>query len=386
MDARDLIYMDNAATSWPKPQRVYDFMMEFYRNNGVNPGRSGFDAAISAGDLVEQTRARLNRFFHGDLPERTVFCHNATDGLNLVIHGLVSPGDHVISTCLDHNSVLRPLNVLARDGIIDVTWLEPDASGFIRPEDVRGALRENTSLVAVNHGSNVIGTVQDVAAIGGLLRDEPPLFLIDASQTAGVVPIDIRAMNVDLLVATGHKALMGPTGTGVICVREHVEIRPTRAGGTGVRSAYPYHLEEYPWRLEYGTGNLIGIAGLWAGQEWIEEQGGPAAIHAREMELAGALLGGIRDLDRVTTYCCDGLDDHLATFSLNVEGIEAMNVGIMLDVDHEIATRTGLQCAPKCHECIGTFGLHGTVRFSLGPFNTPQHIERAVEAVREIAR
>ncbi|MCB2212446.1 aminotransferase class V-fold PLP-dependent enzyme [bacterium] len=386
MDARDLIYMDNAATSWPKPDEVYAFMDDFYRHNGVNPGRSGFDAAISAGDLVENTRKKLNAFFNGDLPERTLFCHNATDGLNIVIQGLVKPGDHVISTNLDHNSVLRPLNCLERDGVADVTWLTPNEHGFIQTADLENALRPNTSLVVVNHGSNVIGTVQDIAAIGAILKDHQAKFVIDASQTAGVVPIDMKAWHVDALVATGHKALMGPTGTGVICVREHLEIGQTRSGGTGVRSAFPYHLAEYPWRLEYGTPNLMGIGGLWAGQRWIEENGGPAAIHAKEMAMVQTFVDGIKDLPKVTTYCCDSLENHLATLSINVEGIDAMNVGIMLDVDHDIATRTGLQCAPKCHESIGTFDLHGTVRFSLGPFNTPDQVQTAIAAVEDIAQ
>ncbi|GBE29380.1 putative cysteine desulfurase [bacterium BMS3Bbin04] len=385
MDVRDLIYMDNAATSWPKPEDVYSFMDQFYRYNGVNPGRSGFDAAIDAGNLIENTRKKLTEFFGADLPKRTVFCHNATDGLNLVIQGLVKQGDHVVSTCLEHNSVLRPLNTLERDGVIEVSWVVPDAHGFIAPELVKNALRPNTSLVIVNHGSNVIGTYQDVTAIGEMVKDHTAAFVIDASQTAGVVPINMRESNIDALVATGHKALMGPTGTGVIVVREHLDIKPTRSGGTGVRSAYPYHLPEYPWRLEYGTPNLMGIAGLWAGQKWIDEQGGPAAIHGREMALVQKFVDGLKPLKKVTVYCCDSLENHLATVSTNVEGLDAMDVGIMLDVDHDIATRTGLQCAPKCHEAIGSFDLHGTVRFSFGPFTTADQVDKAIEAMIDIA-
>ncbi|MCB2199611.1 aminotransferase class V-fold PLP-dependent enzyme [bacterium] len=386
MDNGSLIYLDNAATSWPKPDSVYDFMIDFYRNNGVNPGRSGFDAAIDAGNLVEKTRVLLNDFFHGDTPERTVFCHNATDGLNLIIRGLVRKGDHVISTCVEHNSVLRPLNELERDGVIEVTWLPFDEAGFVSPDAVRSAMKSNTTLVIVNHGSNVIGTVQDVAAIGKIVKETPATFVIDASQTAGVIPINMQEMNIDVLVATGHKALMGPTGTGVIVVRDHVDIAQTRAGGTGVRSAYPYHLPEYPYRLEYGTMNLMGVAGLFAGQQWIEEQGGPAAIHEREMVLTRKLVDGLKAIDNITLYCCDNLENHIATVSINVPGVEAMNVGIMLDVDHNIATRTGLQCAPKAHEGIGSFDLHGTVRFSLGPFTTAEHIDTAIDAMKEIAQ
>jgi len=385
MDNHSLIYLDNAATSWPKPDSVYDFMIDFYRNNGVNPGRSGFDAAIGAGDLVEKTRAMLTTFFHADTPERTVFCYNATDGLNLAIRGLVKKGDHVISTNLEHNSVLRPLNELERDGIIEVSWIPFDEDGFVDPDDIAKAFRKNTTLVVVNHGSNVIGTVQDLTAIGKVVKEKDAIFVVDGSQTAGVIPIDMQAMGIDVLVATGHKALMGPTGTGVICVREGIEIAQTRSGGTGVRSAHPYHLEEYPWRLEYGTTNLMGIAGLYAGQKWIEQEGGPETIHNREMILADKLVLGLQEIDRVQVYCCGNMDRHIATISTNIEGVEALNVGIMLDVDHDIATRTGLQCAPKAHEGIGTFDLHGTVRFSLGPFTTEKHIDHAIEAMREIA-
>jgi len=385
MDNGSLIYLDNAATTWPKPDSVYDFMIDFYRHNGVNPGRSGFDAAIGAGDLVEKTRAKLTSFFNGDSPERTVFCHNATDGLNLAIRGLVKPGDHVISTWLEHNSALRPLNELERDGIVKVTWLRFDEQGFISPEQVAEAMRPETTLVMVNHGSNVIGTVQDIAGIGKVVKGSKAIFVVDTSQTAGVIPIDMKEMNIDVLVATGHKALMGPTGTGVVVVRDHVDVAQTRAGGTGVRSAYPYHLPEYPFRLEYGTLNLMGIAGLYAGQNWLESEGGPAAIHSREMALAEKLVAGLKNVDNVVLYCCDSLENHIATVSVNVPGVEALNVGIMLDVDHSIATRTGLQCAPKVHEGIGTLDLHGTVRFSLGAFNTEEHIDAAIAAMEEIA-
>ncbi len=385
MEQEFIIYLDNGATTWPKPDSVYDFMHEFYKNNGVNPGRSGFDAAIGAGDLIENTRKRFMDFFNGDKPERTTFCHNATDGLNMVIQGSVKKGDHVISTWVEHNSVLRPLNTMERDGFCEVTWVKFDKNGFVNPQDIKDAMKENTSLVAVNHGSNVIGTVQDISAIGEIVKDTKALFLVDGSQTAGVVPIDMKAMNIDVLVVTGHKALMGPTGTGVVVVREHVELDMTRSGGTGVRSAYPYHLTEYPYHLEYGTLNLVGIAGLFAGQQWIEEQGGPQAIWDHEMVLTQRLVDGLKKIDRLNLYCVDGLENHLATVSCNIEGMDSMDVGIMLDVDHNIAVRTGLQCAPKCHEGIGTLELHGTVRFSLGAFSTEAEVDAAIEAMIDIA-
>ncbi len=384
----NLIYLDNAATSWPKPDKVYEFMVDFYRACGVNPGRSGFDKAIEAGNIVENLRSRLTTFFGGDgaVPERLCFGYNATDALNLIIQGLLTKGDHVVTTNLEHNSVIRPVNHLVRDGGVEATFIEFDEHGFVDPDDIEKALRPNTKLVIVNHGSNVLGTVQPVAKIGRICKEAGVTFAIDASQTAGMVPIDMTKMHVDVLAFTGHKSLMGSTGIGGMCVRDGVEIRHTRSGGTGVRSAHPYHLDEYPFRMEYGTPNMVGIASLWAGQEWIQEQGGVEAIHAREMKLARKLIDGFKSIDGVVVYCCNSLENHLATVSMNVEGLEAGDVGIMLDVDFNIATRTGLHCAPLVHKQIGTLPIHGSVRFAIGPFNTEEHIEKAIEAVREIRK
>jgi cysteine desulfurase family protein len=385
--ASNLIYLDNAATAWPKPESVYQFSIEFYRNTGVNPGRSGFDKAIEAGMILDNTRKRLTAFFGGDedAPERLCFGNNATDALNLIIQGLLSKGDHVVTTNVEHNSVIRPINHLVRDAGVEATFVPFDGAGFVDPDDIKKAVRKNTKLVVVNHGSNVLGTVQPVSEIGKLCRERGLLFAIDTSQTAGVIPINMKEMNVDVLAFTGHKALMGFTGIGGLCVRKHVEIRITRAGGTGVNSQYPYHLEEYPWRMEFGTPNMVGIASLWAGQEWLA-QNGVENIHRREMELAQRLVQGLREIEGITLYCCERLENHLSTVTINVDGLEAGEVGTMLDVDHDIATRTGLHCAPLVHQQIGTLQLHGAVRFSIGPFNTVAHIDSAVGALREIAR
>ena len=383
-----LIYLDNAATSWPKPEKVYRFMVDFYRSCGVNPGRSGFDMAIEAGNILENLRKRLTRFFGGDeaVPERLCFGYNATDALNLLIQGMLSPGDHVITTNVEHNSVIRPIKHLVRDGGVEATFVPFNAQGFVEPDEIKKAIRKNTKLCVVNHGSNVLGTVQPVAEIGQICHDTDVRFVIDTSQTAGMVPINMQQMHVDALAFTGHKSLMGATGIGGICVRDGVEIRHTRSGGTGVRSAYPYHLDEYPYRMEYGTPNMVGIASLWAGQDWIKEQGGVGAIHAQEMKLAKKLVDGFKKIDGVTMYCCDTLDNHLATLTMNVDGLEAGDVGIMLDVDFNIATRTGLHCAPLVHEQLGLVKNHGGVRFAIGPFNTEAHIDAAIEAVIEIAK
>lgn len=361
-------------------------MVDFYRQCGVNPGRSGFDKAIEAGNIVEGLRQRLTRFFGGDEkhPEQLCFSYNATDALNLIIQGLLTTGDHVVTTNLEHNSVIRPINHLVRDGGVEATFVSFDDDGFVDPDDIRKAIKPNTRLVIVNHGSNVIGTVQPVKEIGRICKEKGVIFAIDVSQTAGMVPINMAEMNVDVLAFTGHKSLMGSTGIGGLCVRGNVDIRHTRSGGTGVRSAFPYHLDEYPYRMEYGTPNIMGIASLWASLEWIAEQGGVEAIHKREMKLAGKLVEGFKDIDGVIIYCCDSMENHLATVTMNVEGMEAGNVGIMLDVDFNIATRTGLHCAPLVHKQIGTMDIHGGVRFAVGPFNTKIHIDKAIEAVSEI--
>jgi len=385
-DERPLIYLDNAATSWPKPDGVYEFMTGFYRANGVSPGRSGFERAIEAGSLLDRLRVRLTRFFGGDqdAPERLCFGYNATDALNLIIPGLLRAGDHVITTELEHNSVIRPINHLVRDGGVEATFVSFDAAGFVDPQDIARAIRPNTRLVIVNHGSNVIGTVQPVREIGRICREHGVPFALDASQTAGVVPIDMRDMNVDVLAFTGHKALMGATGIGGLCVRKHLEIRQVRAGGTGVRSEYPYHLAEYPWRLEYGTMNMLGVASLWAGQDWIAQHG-VAGIHQREMRLARRLVDGLRSIAGVRLYCCDSMNDHISTVSANVVGLDPGDAGLRLDVKHNIAIRTGLQCAPLVHRRIGTLGERGTVRFSIGAFNTEEHVDAAIAAMAEVA-
>lgn len=379
-----LIYLDNAATSYPKPEAVYVFMDRSFRRHGVNPGRSGYDLCLEAGQLVEDTRRQLTTFFGGTDPARLVFGYNSTDMLNLAMFGMLQRGDHAVTTTLEHNSVLRPLYHLARDHGVDVDHVPFDGRGFVDPEAVRARIRDTTRLVVVNHGSNVIGTVQPVGDIARICQERGVRVLVDASQTAGKVPIDVEQMQIDVLAFTGHKSLFGPTGIGGMYVRKGVEIRHTRAGGTGVRSAVRGHLEEYPYRLEYGTGNVLGIAGLHAGVEWLTANG-MHTVHAHEMALTRQLRDGLRTIDGVTLYCQDHLTDHIGVLAFNVEGMDAADVGTMLDVDHGIACRTGLHCAPLVHEQIGTAARHGAVRFAVGPFNTTAHIERAIEAVREVA-
>jgi cysteine desulfurase family protein len=381
---QELIYLDNAATAFPKPQVVHDYMREFYQTKGVNPGRSGYDMCIATEEIVSATRKALTRFFNGTDPNRLTFSYNASDSLNMIIQGMLETGDHAITTTLEHNSVLRPLNHLARDGVIEVTRVPFDGRGFVHPDDIEKAIKKNTKLVVVNHGSNVIGTVQPIAEIGRVCRDAGVYFAVDTSQTAGVQSIDVQEMCIDLLAFTGHKSLMGPTGIGGSYVGEDVPIRATRFGGTGVHSAHPFHLEEFPYRLECGTLNVVGVAGLNAGQRWIEEQG-MENIHRREIALWDKLRRSLECIEGVETYCADGPVDHIAVLSFNIAGWEASDVGTILDVDHGVACRTGLQCAPLVHEQLGTDKKKGTVRLSIGPFNTEEHIDRAIQGVIEIA-
>ena len=379
-----LIYLDNGATSYPKPEAVYTFMDSFFRDFGVNPGRSGYDMCMETGVLVDNTRQLMADFFGGKDPNRLCFGYNSTDALNLIIFGLLNSGDHAISTTVEHNSVLRPLYHQSQQHDVEVDYIPFDAKGFVDPDDIKQKIKANTRLVIINQVSNVIGTIQPVADIGHICREHGVTFAIDASQSAGKVPIDIDKMNIDVVAFTGHKSLMGPTGIGGLYVREGIDIRHTRAGGTGVRSADRMHLDDYPYRLEYGTGNVMGIAGLHAGLKWIEQKG-IENIHAHEMKLAQMARDGLMALDGVTLHCQDDLTDHISVLSFNIDGMEALDTGTLLDGEYNIACRTGLHCAPLVHEQLGTAKIGGSVRIGIGPFNTENHIKTTIEAVSEIA-
>jgi cysteine desulfurase/selenocysteine lyase len=386
----EIIYLDNAATSFPKPDVVHDTVRDFYRNNGVNPGRTGCDLAINAEQMIHGTRKKFSAFFNDSLvragiekdPNRLVFTMNATMSLNLIINGTVGPGDHVVTTVLEHNSVIRPVNHKVKQGS-EATYVKPNGEGYLDPEDIRKAIKPNTKLVIVNHASNVTGVVQDIKAIGAECKEKGVPFALDSAQSAGVLPIDMAECNVSFLSFTGHKGLFGPTGTGGICVADDAEITGTIYGGTGVRSAEPYHLEEYPYRLEAGTQNLAGIAGLSAGLDWISEKGN-GNIYKHEMELFEALQAGLGEIKGVKLWGTESLKNRVATLSMSVENYDAQDVGTILDVEYGIQTRTGLHCAPLIHEFHGS-APRGTVRFSVGPFNTKEHVETAIKAVAEIA-
>ena len=382
----NLIYLDNSATSFPKPDSVYDFMIDFYKCKGVSPGRSGFDAALETEEMVTQTRKMLMNLFNGDGDyNRLTFSYNASDSLNMIIQGLATKGDHVATTMLEHNSVLRPLYHLTQEGIIETTHVTFDKiTGYVDPQDIKKAIKKNTKFVIVNHCSNVLGTIQHIAEIGKICKEAGVYFIVDGSQSAGAINVDMQKMGIDVYIFTGHKCLMGPTGIGGSYVMKDIPVRFTRYGGTGVRSAQLTHLEEFPYRLECGTLNLLGVAGLNAGLRWITEMG-IDKIHNDEMILWEKLRKGVQSIDKVITYCAINKENKNPVLSLNIKGFESDNVGTILDVDYNIACRTGLQCAPKVHKVIGTDQMHGTVRLSIGPFNTEAHIDKTIEAIKEIA-
>ncbi len=386
-----IIYLDNAATSFPKPQIVHDTVCSFYSSCGVNPGRTGCDLALQAEEMIHGTRRKLSAFFNPSLtaigetkdPNRLVFSLNATMALNLIIHGTTGPGDHIVTTMTEHNSVIRPVNHRVKEGA-EATYVVPDPEGYVDPGEIRRAIRRNTKLVIVNHASNVTGGVQDLRAIGVVCREEDVPLAVDTAQTAGVLPIDMAECNISYLAFTGHKSLMAPTGTGGVCVADDADIRGTVYGGTGVRSAEPLHLTEFPYRLEAGTQNLAGIAGLSAGLDWVLERG-IAAIHRHEMELLGILQIGLSEIPGVRLHGTRNLERRVPTLSFTVDNYDPSDIGTILDVDYGVQTRTGLHCAPLIHEHMGTTP-RGTVRMSVGPYTTREHVEIAVRAVGELAR
>jgi len=380
-----LHYLDNASTVFPKPAPVLQAMVDFAASAGVTPGRSAFDLAAVAESMVDGCRQAICDLFDGPRPERVVFTHNATDALNLVIFGLLGRGGHVVSTRLEHNSVLRPIAHCVDDVGARATLVPFDGCGYVDPDDVKHAIASDTRLVVINHASNVLGTVQPIGAIGAICRAAGVLLCVDASQSAGLVPIDMQAMHLDIVAFTGHKSLLGPTGTGGLCVGDGVEIPLTRAGGTGAASAARRHLEEYPYRLEYGTPNAMGIAGLRRGLAFLGEQGGVAAMAARETALAQWLSQAIAGTPGVTTYGASvSVDQRTPVVAFNIDGMDPAEAGTRLDVDFDVACRTGLHCAPLVHESLGTAPA-GAIRFSVGPFTTRADVEAGAAAVRALA-
>ncbi len=377
-----IIYLDNAATTFPKPHEVLSEMHEVYARLGVSAGRGTYDLAAQAEETVSQVRNQICEFFGGDDPERVVFAYNATDALNTLILGLVTPGCHIVSSRLEHNSVLRPLHHLRREGIISYDLVPFDAQGFINPHDVADSIRPETKLVILTHASNVLGTIQPVEEVGIICRESGVPLILDVTQTAGVLPINMKILGVDAVAFTGHKALMGPTGIGGLVLRSGLDIRPTRFGGTGMDSSSLLQTETYPFRLEAGTINLLGIIGLSAGIHYVIKHG-LENTYQNEMSLLKRLRDGLAELEPVHMYCGDNLDNHVAVLLCNIEGMDARDLGDILDGDFHVAARSGLHCAPLVHLDLGT-SPSGGVRVSPGPFNTSRDVDVVLDAMREI--
>jgi cysteine desulfurase family protein len=378
-----MIYLDNAATSFPKPEAVYQALDRFARSGLANPGRAGHQMALASERALDDCRHRLNQLFHGQEPERFVFTLNATDALNMAFKGVLEDGDHVITTDLEHNSVSRPLRAMELAGRITLTRLCADGGGTLDPDAVRRAITPKTRLIALTHASNVLGTIQPVGEVGKIAREHDVPFLVDAAQTAGVVPIDVQALNVDLLAFPGHKSLMGPTGTGALYVGPRAALRPWREGGTGGDSSSETQPKELPYYLEGGTPNVLGVAGLAAGIAWVAEQG-LDKVRRHEVDLCDRLW---QKLDEIGGFQVVGHRDasrRVGTLSFHTENYSATDLGVILDQTFDIAVRAGLHCAPYIHRSQRSFP-DGLVRVSPGPFSTAADIDRLAEALAEVS-
>ncbi|CAN5399159.1 aminotransferase class V-fold PLP-dependent enzyme [soil metagenome] len=377
-----MIYLDNAATSFPKPEGVYRAMDSFARNTLANPGRAGHKMALASEHAVNDARHRINRFVNGRNPERVIFTLNGTDALNMAFKGVLNPGDHVITSDLEHNSVSRPLVSLEQQGVITLTRVAADSGGTLDPDAIAKAITPKTKLVAVTHCSNVLGTVQPITEIGAICPQRGVLFLVDAAQTAGVVPLDIAAMNIDLLAFPGHKGLFGPTGTGVLVVAPKVTVRPWREGGTGGDSSTPTQPTDYPHLLEGGTPNVLGIVGLVAGLDYVEAET-LEKIRTHEVNLCERLREKLDALGGFEFFGHADITRRVGTLSFRSENLPAPELGSLLDQAFDIAIRPGLHCAPYVHRANNVFP-EGLVRVSPGPFNTEADIDALVEALKSI--
>jgi len=378
------IYLDNAASSWPKPDETWQAMEHFMRSVGANPGRSGHRLSIEAGRILIETRDALAELFGIEDPLRIVFTRNATESLNLTIYGILKPGDHCITTNMEHNSIMRPLRALEQKGL-EVTTVSCSSKGELDPRDIEKAIKKNTRLIVHTHASNVVGTLMPIAEVGEIAREHGIPLCIDAAQTAGALPIDVQKMHIDLLAFTGHKSLYGPQGTGGLYIREGLEERldPLMRGGTGSRSESQEQPDFMPDKYESGTPNTVGIAGLGAGTRFCLAQGTPH-IRAKEEGLTRMLIEGLRSIPRVTLYGCGDATKQVAICSFTIRDLAPSTITMELDEEFNIMSRPGLHCAPAAHQTINT-SPQGTVRLSPGYFNTEEDIAVALVAVEKIA-
>jgi cysteine desulfurase family protein len=381
-----MIYLDNAATSWPKPPQVKEAMNRFMEEVGANPGRSGHFLSIEAARIVYETREALSVLFRVKDSSRIIFTLNATESINLALKGLLKPQEHVITSSMEHNSVMRPLRDLEKRGI-ELSIIPCSSEGVLDPQEVEKKIRSNTRMVVLNHASNVTGTLLPVKEVGFIARRHNLLFLVDVAQTAGAYPIDVEKDGIDLLAFTGHKSLYGPQGTGGLVIGERIrekEMNPLKQGGTGSRSEFEEQPDFLPDRFESGTPNGVGIAGLLAGVQFVLEKG-VEQIRQNEMTLTQKLIEGLKEIPRVRLYGPQNQGDRIATLSFNFAHLSPSNGALRLEKEFGILCRPGLHCAPAGHHTIGTFP-EGTIRFGLGAFNTEEEIETTLQAVSLISK
>jgi len=379
-----MIYLDNAATSWPKPESVYQTMDQFLRTKGGNPGRGSHSMAVAAGEAVKETRMLVARLINAVEINRVIFTLNCTDALNMGLKGLLRPGDHVITSCVGHNSLVRPLRKLERQGV-RITRLPPSVKlGVVSAQDIERAITEDTKLVVVTHVSNVTGVIQPIEEYGAIARRHNIIFMVDAAQAAGNHPLDVQAGNIDLIAFSGHKGLFGPPGTGALYIGERVNLDSLREGGTGSHSESEEQPQDLPYKFESGTVNSVGISGLGAGLKYIFSEG-LEKIRAHEQSLTGRLIEGLLRIAGVTLYTAKDRARQAAIISFIVEGYDPGEAGTILDQAFDIKVRTGLHCAPAAHKTVGTYPL-GTIRLSPGYFNTAEEINLTLEALRKITK
>jgi cysteine desulfurase / selenocysteine lyase len=385
MTNQQRIYLDNAATSWPKPPGVYEAAEHYLRQIGAPNGRSGYREALESNRIVERARHGVAELVGGSAGE-IVFGFSGTDVLNLAIRGLVRPGDHVVTTVCDHNSVLRPLRALSETLKVEVSYVRCDGAGFVSPDDVRKAIRANTRLVAVVHASNVTGAIQPAAEIARIVRETDAYMLLDAAQSLGHVPIDVRQLDVDLLAAPGHKGLLAPLGTGVLYIRKGVEreLIPLRYGGTGTQSDEDRQPDEMPDKYEPGNHNLVGLAGMVAAVEFLRNEG-IEEIENHHRRLTVRLLEALDDIASVTVHGPRLAGDRTSVVSISVEGYDPQEMAAVLEASHGIQSRAGLHCAPRMHAALGTTSRGGTLRLSPGFATTIEEIDEVATAIGEIA-
>lgn len=383
----NVIYFDNAATSWPKPAVVAQRMSAFLAEEAANPGRAGHRMAVGAEKMIDGVRKLLANFVGGTDPHRLIFTMNATDALNIAMKGLLRRGDHVITTALEHNSVSRPLVQMQDNGFIELTRIGfSSETGVIDPADVQKALRPNTRLIAMTHASNVLGTIQPIAEVGQIARKSHVRFLVDAAQTIGTVPIDVNAAHIDVLAFPGHKSLLGPTGTGGLYVNSTLKLEdfePFREGGTGGDSSSPTMPKLFPYFLEGGTPNTVGIAGLGAAVEYVIAHD-PAKTLAQEQAMVQQVIDVLLGNPKFKLYGPKSAAGRVGTVSFTVEGYTPQEAGSVLDESFQIAVRPGLHCSPYAHKGIGTFP-DGAIRVSPGHFNTDEQLAVLLDALRQLA-